>query len=486
MNENNNNRERSSKMKRDSSGDFNQKSARMAKIEQGSSDYFLAGRSVGSLQNAFALAGDYLSAAAFLGSIAMYFSQGMDSLFYAVATLIGWTLLLILFSEKLRATAAYTFSDVINQSFNSARLRVLSAVTSILISLFYLLVQLMGAGALLSLLFDLNYTISLVCIGLLTGGLVLLGGMKATTLVQSIKALLLFVFAGTMAFLALKEFQFSPTHLFLRVASLSSFEALMPSSAISSGIEQISLIMGLVLGLLGLPHVLMRFFTVKDSRTALYSAAGTTLLIALFFILNLIIGFSAYVLLNGETLAGGNNMALLHLASLLGGSGFKWILAILVFITVLAVIAGLVMAASASLTRDIIPIIWPQKQESLLVARLSVVAIFLVGMILAYLFQGMNLAFLFGIAFAWVASAHFPVMFCRFYLPGFSEKGAFYGLLVGAIGSLLFIVSSNTVWVKILGLTSLHPYSSPTLFILPLSFIVILLFRERKVGKREA
>ena len=242
----------------------------MSKPMKNTAQYFLANRSIGSTQNALALAGDYLSAAAFLGSIAMYFSQGMDSLFYAVATLIGWTLLLVLFSDKLRRTEAFTFSDVINQNFNSQRLKVLSASTSVLISIFYLLVQLMGAGTLLSLLFEIDYTLSLLCIGLLTGILVLMGGMKATTMVQSIKALLLFCFAGIMVYLVLQEFNFSLTHLFLRVASLSSFDALMPSPAISSGIEQVSLILGLVLGLLGLPHILMRFFTVKDEKTALY------------------------------------------------------------------------------------------------------------------------------------------------------------------------------------------------------------------------
>ncbi|CAM5181155.1 cation acetate symporter [Oligella ureolytica] len=450
----------------------------MAQSNNNTAQYFLVGRSIGSTQNALALTGDYLSAAAFLGSIAMYFGQGMDSLFYAVATLIGWVLLLILFSDKLRQTEAFTFSDVINRGFNSQRLKLLSAFTSLLISVFYLLVQLMGAGTLLSLLFDINYTTSLLCVGVLTGVLVLFGGMKATTMVQSVKALLLFIFAAVMVFLVLRPFDFSAANLFERVATLSAFKALMPSPAISSGIEQISLILGLTFGLLGLPHILMRFFTVKDEKTALYSAVGATFLIALFFTLNLVIGFGAFVLLNGQVLEGGNNMALLHLAQLLGGSGFQWVLAILVFVTVLAVIAGLVMAASASITQDLIPSLLPKQRSNLFIARVSVVVIFLAGVGLAYLFEGVNLAFLFGIAFAWVASAHFPVMFCRFYFKGFNEKGAFYSLLVGSLGSLIFIVSSNTVWVNIFGLSELHPYRSPTLFVLPFSFLIIWLLRD--------
>ncbi|NLJ51235.1 MAG: cation acetate symporter [Alcaligenaceae bacterium] len=442
--------------------------------------YFLVGRSIGTTQNALALVGDYLSAAAFLGSIAMYFSQGMDSLFYAVATLVGWVLLLILFSDKLRQTEAFTFSDVINRGFDSQRLKVLSASTSLLICIFYLLVQLMGAGTLLSLLFNIDYLTSLLCIGGLTGLLVLFGGMKATTLVQSVKALLLFVFAAIMTLMVLQSFQFSIVDLFQRAASLTSFAALKPSPAISSGVEQVSLILGLIFGLLGLPHILMRFYTVKDEKTALYSAAGATFLIALFFIMNLFIGFGALVLLNGEVLDGGQNMALLHLAKLLGGSGFQWVLAILVFITVLAVIAGLVIAASASITHDLIPILMPRHRSKMLIARVSVVAVFFAGVALAYLFKGVNLAFLFGIAFAWVASAHFPVMFCRFYFKGFNEKGAFYSLLVGSLGSLIFIISSNTVWVNIFGFSELHPYRSPTLFILPFSFLIIYLLREKE------
>ena len=452
--------------------------------------YFLADRSIGVLQNSFALAGDYLSAAAFLGSIAMYFSQGMDSLFYAVATLLGWVLLLLFFSDKLRATDAFTFSDVINSSFNSRRLKILSGITSLLISIFYLLVQLVGASTLLSLLLGLTFIMALSVISLLTLLIVLIGGMKATTFIQSIKALLLFLFAFALAFLVLKQVNFSFEELFLRVAVMTSFDYLMPSRAISSGIEQISLILGLLLGLLGLPHILMRFFTVKDQSVALFSAAGTTLLIAIFFILNLLIGFGAVVLLEGQELAGGTNMTLLHLSSLLGGGIFQMILAILVLITVLAVISGIVMAASATVIHDLLPLLKIKQQLSetwqLIIARFAVLFIFILGAVLAYFFREMNLAFLFGLAFSWVASAHFPVMLGRFYLKGYSEKGAFYALFVGTLGVLLFLIFSNTVWVELFSFNSLYSYRSPTLFILPLTLIILWLFREREVGKREA
>ncbi|PWD87251.1 sodium:solute symporter family transporter [Ignatzschineria cameli] len=452
--------------------------------------YFLADRSIGVLQNSFALAGDYLSAAAFLGSIAMYFSQGMDSLFYAVATLLGWVLLLLFFSDKLRGTGAFTFSDVINRPFNSDRLKILSAITSLLISIFYLLVQLVGASALLSLLLNLTFITALSIISLLTLFIVLIGGMRATTFIQSIKALLLFLFAFTLAYLVLERVNFSFEELFLRAAAIASFDYLMPSKAISSGIEQVSLILGLLLGLLGLPHILMRFFTVKNQSVALFSAAGTTLLIALFFILNLLIGFGAVVLLEGQQLTGGANMTLLHLASLLGGTIFQTILALLVLITVLAVISGIVMAASATVTHDLLPLLKKDQKWNnawqLIIARFSVLIIFVLGATLAYFFREMNLAFLFGLAFSWVASAHFPVMLGRFYLKGYSEKGAFYALLVGTFGTLLFLILSDTVWVDIFAFNSLYPYRSPTLFILPLTLMTLWLLRTREVGKREA
>lgn len=445
--------------------------------------FFLANRSIGGAQNALALAGDYLSAAAFLGSIAMYFSQGIDSLFYAVATLVGWPLLLILFADKLRKSNAFTLSGVLNQKFTSTRLRLLSGSTSLMISLFYLLVQLVGAGTLVSLLFNVSYPMALGIVLLMSLLLVLSGGMRGTTLIQSIKAVLLFLFAGVMFYLVMAQFGFSFSLLWDRVGESSQLSGLMPSSHISGGVEQASLVLGLVLGLLGLPHVLMRFFTVKDESAALASAAGATALIALFFCLNLVIGFGAYLLFFGQSLEGGANMVLLYLATVLGGTTLQWGLSILVIVTILAVIAGLVMAASANISQDLVPILFPEKRESLWVAQLSIIILFVTGAGLAYLFRDFNLAFLFGIAFAWAASAHFPVLFCHFFMKGFNERAAFHSLLFGAVASTLFIVSSDTIWVKFLGFSSLHPYKSPTLFVLPLSFFIAWCLRTRTPKK---
>ncbi|MBP6116352.1 MAG: cation acetate symporter [Neisseriaceae bacterium] len=438
------------------------------------SAFYLADRSIGAWQNAWALAGDYLSAAAFLGAVALYYSAGLDSLYYAVATLLGWPLLLILFADRLRAGGAYTLTGVLQQRFGSVRLQALSALTSLFVSVFYLLVQLIGAGKLLSLLFGWGYGSALMAVCGLTFALVFLGGMKATTLVQSIKAVCLFACAFVLVGLVWRAFDFQLPRLWQAVAQQRP-AALLPSMALSDPIEQVSLVLGLVLGLLGLPHVLMRFFTVKNPQAAIRSAAYAGALIGLFFSLNVIVGFGALVLLDGQTLSGGGNMVLLHLANQLGGAGMQWALSVVVFLTILAVMAGLVMAASASLNQDILPLLFGHQVHRPLWAKGGIVLLLVLGGLLAWLFEDFNLAFLFGLAFAWAASAHFPVLWAQFFMPSFNERAAFYGLLCGAVVSTVLIVASPTVWVGVLGFeTALFPWSNPTLFALPCSFLVIV------------
>ncbi|MGO3858349.1 MAG: solute symporter family protein [Neisseriaceae bacterium] len=443
------------------------------------SDFYLAGRRVGAWQNAWALAGDYLSAAAFLGAIALYYSAGLDSLYYAVATLLGWPLLLILFADRLRATGAYTLTGVLQQRFGSVRLQALSAGTSLFVSVFYLLVQLIGAGKLLSLLFGWGYGSALVVMCGLTLLLVFFGGMRATTLVQSVKAMCLFACALVLVGLVWRAFDFQLPQLWRSVVEQRP-QALLPSLALSDPIEQASLVLGLVLGLLGLPHVLMRFFTVRNPQVAIRSAAYAGALIGLFFSLNVIVGFGALVLLDGQTLSGGGHMVLLHLAQMLGGATMQWLLSGVVLLTILAVLAGLVMAASASLNRDILPLLFGQQAQRPLWAKGGIVLLLSVGGVLAWLFEDFNLAFLFGLAFAWAASAHFPVLWAQFFMPRLNERAAFYGLLSGAVISTVLIVLSPTVWVGVLGFeAAIFPWSNPTLFALPCSFLVIVGLSQR-------
>ncbi|WP_434777544.1 solute symporter family protein [Neisseria sp. Ec49-e6-T10] len=443
--------------------------------------FFLANRQISSWQNAWALVGDYLSAAAFLGAIGLYFTSGFDSFYYAVATLIGWPLLLILFADKLRQSNAFTLSGVLTQRFNSTRLKTLSALTSICISTFYLLVQLVGAGKLLQLLFHLPYSISLSIVCLFTLCLVAIGGMKATTWIQIIKAICLFICAFILVILIWRHFNFSLGTLWQQAGQISQNQVFLPSSSLKNPIEQASLILGLILGLLGLPHVLMRFFTAKNPHAASLSAAYATLLITLFFGFNLIIGYGSYVIFHNTPLAGGSNMVLLHLSEYLGGSLFKWIISWMVLITILAVMSGLVLATSASLSKDILPrFIKINDQTEVRYTKISIIILLIISTFLAYQFESFNIAFLFSLAFAWAAGAHFPVLFLSFFYRHFTEKAAFYALLSGAICSFILIVLSQTVWVNILGFsTPLFPFVNPTLFTLPISLLLGLFLSKR-------
>lgn len=441
------------------------------------SQFFVAGRQVSVGQNAWALAGDYLSAAAFLGAAGLYFANGFDSFYYAVATLLGWPLLLILFSQKLRQTGAFTLSGVLEKRFVSKRLQLASAFTGLVICVFYLLVQLVGAGKLLQLLFGLSYVYSLALMCLCTFLLVAIGGMKATTWVQIIKAVCLFACASFLSFLVLKKFDFNLASLWQNVEGLSQGAAFLPSQALKHPVEHISLLLGLVLGLLGLPHVLMRFFTVPNTQTAAKSAAWASVLIFVFFCFNMIIGYGAYVLLHAHPLAEGNNMVLLYLAELLGGSVFKWIVSWVVWATILAVLSGLLITASAILSRDILPHVMKVPANSLVGAKVSVLMLMLFAATLAYVFADFNIVFLLGLAFAWAASAHFPVLFLCFFYKRFTESGAFISLVSGALVSLVLIILSPAVWVNVFGfVVAIFPFNSPTLFALPFSLTLGMLY----------
>lgn len=444
--------------------------------------FFVAGRQITAGQNTWALAGDYLSAAAFLGAAGLYFSSGFDSFYYAVATLLGWPLLLILFAQKLRQTGAFTLSGILAQRFHSQRLQYASAFTGLIVCLFYLLVQLVGAGKLLQLLFGFSYTFALAIMCVLTFLLVAIGGMKAATWVQIIKAVGLFLCALVLVVLVLKQFDFQLSFLWQQVAVLSHGQAFLPSNALKHPVEQISLLLGLVLGLLGLPHVLMRFFTVANGTMAIRSAAWAGVLIFVFFCFNLVIGFGGYVLLQGQVVTGSSNMIILYLAEFLGGSNLKWIVSWVVWATILAVLSGLLISASAILSRDILPCFFKTSASSLLSAKVSVLILMLLAATLAYIFADFNIVFLLGLVFAWAASAHFPVLFLSFFYQPLTEFGALISLLSGALLSLILIIFSPAVWVNILSFqTAIFPFNHPTLFALPVSLILgVLCSYERK------
>ena len=446
-------------------------------------DFYTAGGHLPAWQNGLALAGDYLSAAAFLGAAGMYLSQGYDSLAYAVGTLAGWPLLLLLLAEPLRRRGRYTVAGVLSQRFDHAGVRLVSIAGSLTVTLCYLVVQLVGAGKLIELLFGLPYLAAVCLVGALMMVYVALGGMLATTWVQISKASLLFVCALLLAGGVLARFGGSPAALFDAAEKLRGAAAFLPSQALADPVEMLSLGLGLSLGLLGLPHVLMRFFTVADARAARRSVGIATWLVAAFFALNIIIGYGAMTLVGPDArfrgadgkLLGGGNMAALHLARLLGGETASALVAAVAFATILAVVAGLALAGASAVSHDLYAV-WLKRGQAeprreLRVSRLATLALGLFGIVLSTLFQQLNIAVMMGLAFAIAASANFPLLLLALRWQGLTARGVVWGGAAGIASSLALIVCGPAVWVAALGHAKpLFPYANPALFSVPLAF----------------
>ena len=462
-----------------------------ARRNRSARDFYTAGGQLPGWMNGIALAGDYLSAAAFLGSAGMYLGLGYDSLVYAVGTLAGWPLLLLLMAEKLRRLGRYTVADVLAQRFAERRVRLMTTLSSLTVTLFYLIVQMVGAGKLLELLFGLPYLAAVTLVGLLMVCYVSLGGMLATTWVQMIKALLMMASGLVLAVGVLQRYAGSPALLFDAAANVAASAApahniFLPSHALSNPIDVLSLGLGLTLGLLGLPHVLMRFLTVPDARAARHSVGWATGLVGLFFTLNIVVGYGALALVSPNAqfhdaagkLLGGSNMAAIHLADLLGGATLQGLVAAVAFATILAVVAGLTMAGAGAISHDLYAN-WRRNRgrpaddrRELAVSRWATLGLGLAAVLLSTWFQNQNVAFLLGLAFALSASSQFPVLILALHWRGLSARGAWWGGMTGILASLLLIGTGPAVWVGVLGFSKpLFPYANPALFSVPLAFL---------------
>jgi cation/acetate symporter len=458
---------------------------RAARLSRTPQQFFRAGMQVGGWQNGLALAGDYLSAAAFLGAAGLVLAQGYDSLVYAVATLAGWPLLLLLLAEKLREQGHYTVADVLARRFPQRSLRLMSALNTVLITLFYLIVQMVGAGKLIELMFGLPYSAAVVLVGVLMTVYVGLGGMLATTWVQMLKATLMLLAAILLAAGVLAHTGWSLHELLRQTVARhpSGAAVLLPSRALGGPLEVLSLALGLVLGLLGLPHVLMRFFTVPDARAARVSVCWATGIIALFFTLNIVIGAGGIALVAGRPafldaagkLVGGGNMVALHLARVVGGEGLMAAVAAVAFATMLAVVAGLTLAGASAIGHDVYGVLWRRERaeggRELLVTRLAALGLGLAAIALSTLFQQQNIAFMMGLAFALAASANFPVLLLCLFWPGLTARGALACGIAGMGASALAILTGPTVWVGVLGHPHpVFPLANPALFSVAFAF----------------
>jgi cation/acetate symporter len=471
-------------------------------------DFYTAGGGITGFQNGLAIAGDYMSAASFLGISAAVMASGFDGLIFSIGFLVGWPVVTFLLAERLRNLGKFTFADVASFRFSQTPVRVFAASGTLVVVAFYLIAQMVGAGQLIKLLFGLEYWIAVVIVGGLMMVYVLFGGMTATTWVQIIKAIMLLGGATFMALMVLWQFGFSPEAMFAKAVEIKTgiaagagkspeeaakqgFSIMGPGGFVKDPISAISFGMALMFGTAGLPHILMRFFTVPNAKEARKSVGWATTWIAYFYILTFIIGFGAisFVLTNPDfldskgVLLGGNNMAAIHLANAVGGNVFLGFISAVAFATILAVVAGLTLSGASAVSHDLYAtVIKKGKADSkaeLRVSRITTAALGVVAVVLGIAFEKQNIAFMVSLAFAIAASANFPVLLMSVLWKGCTTRGAVIGGFLGLISSVVLTVVSPAVWEATLGNpkgSALFPYASPALFSMTIGFVGIWLF----------
>jgi cation/acetate symporter len=443
------------------------------------SEFYAAGRSISPLQNGLALAGDYMSAASFLGIAGLVALRGYDGMIYATGWLVGWPALMFLIAEPLRNLGKYTFADVVAFRLRQVPVRIASAVGGILTLVFYVLAQMVGAGNLISLMFGMSYEWAVVGVGAVMLAYVLFGGMIATTWVQIIKAILLLFGVSLLTLLVLSRFGFSPGALYAAVAAQYGQAALEPGGLVSDPVDAVSLGLALMLGLLGLPHILMRFYTVRDAKSARASVLYATGFIGYFYLIIPIVGFGAAALVGRDAIRAidsGGNMAAPLVAELVGGTPFLGFIAAVAFATILAVVAGLTLAGASALSHDIFTHAVRRgratEHEQVRVARIATVVFGLVAVLLGIVFKGQNVAFMVGLAFAVAASANFPPLLLSITWRRFNTSGAVASIVVGAFLSVVLILLSPTVLVDLMGRAeAIFPLRNPAIVSMPASFL---------------
>lgn len=462
-----------------------------AKRTRSTSDYYAAGGGITGLQNGLAIAGDYMSAASFLGISGLVFLSGYDGLIYSIGFLIGWPLILFLIAERLRNLGRYTFADVASYRLEQLPIRTLSAFGALAVVILYLIAQMVGAGKLIQILFGLPYELAVVIVGVLMMLYVTFGGMIATTWVQIIKAVLLLSGATFIALMVLNHVDFDLEQLFRQaIAVHEKGEAIMgPGGLVSDPVSAISLGVALIFGTAGLPHILMRFFTVADAKQARRSVFFATGFIGYFYMLTFIIGFGAIVLISTNPdflnadggLIGGNNMAAIHLSQAVGGDIFLGFISAVAFATILAVVSGLTLAGASAISHDLYASVIKKGQASsdreISVSRIATIVLGMVAIVLGILFERQNVAFMVGLAFAIAASANFPILILSMYWHRLTTRGALVGGFAGLATAIVLVILGPIVWVDILGhAQAVFPYKYPALFSVLTAFVLIWLF----------
>ncbi len=497
-------------------------------------DFYTGGGGITGFQNGLAIAGDYMSAASFLGISAAVMANGYDGLIYSIGFLVGWPVITFLMAERLRNLGQFTFADVAAYRYEQKPVRTFAAISTLVVVAFYLIAQMVGAGQLIKLLFGMEYWHAVVIVGALMLIYVLFGGMSATTWVQIIKACLLLAGASFMGFMVLAKFGFSPGAMFVKAVEIKSqlaangliaealkanptadkaalatqvaaaagtkgFAIMGPGGFVKDPISAISFGMALMFGTAGLPHIMMRFFTVPNAKEARKSVFWATTWIGYFYILTFIIGFGAitFVLTDPQfldakgALKGGGNMAAIHLANAVGGNVFLGFISAVAFATILAVVAGLTLSGASAVSHDLYAsVIKKGKADSateLKVSKITTIVLGIVAVVLGIAFEKQNIAFMVSLAFAIAASANFPVLFMSVLWKDCTTRGATIGGYIGLITAVVLTVLSKAVWVDVFHNTKeIFPYTSPALFSMVLAFVAIWFFSITDKSARAA
>ncbi len=466
-----------------------------SKRTKSATDFYTAGGGITGFQNGLAIAGDYMSAASFLGISGLVYLKGFDGLIYSIGFLVGWPIILFLIAEPLRNLGKFTFADVASYRLRQKPIRTLAATGSIATVALYLIAQMVGSGKLIELLFGLDYEVAVVLVGALMILYVTFGGMLATTWVQIIKAFLLLSGATFMAVMVLNFVDYDLSTLFTKAIEVHpKGEAIMqPGGLISDPYSAISLAVALMFGTAGLPHILMRFFTVGDAKEARKSVFYATGFIGYFYILTFVIGFGAILLVfnnphyldvakqaltGGSPIIGGNNMAAIHLADAVGGSMFLGFISAVAFATILAVVSGLTLAGASAISHDLYANVFGKdvtESKEMRVSKMATIVLGVVAILLGIAFEEQNIAFMVGLAFAIAASANFPVLFLSIKWSRLTTRGAAIGGSLGLATAVLLVITGPIVWVDILGFKeALFPSKYPALISVSVAFISII------------
>ncbi len=455
-------------------------------------DFYAAGGGITGFQNGLAIAGDYMSAASFLGIAGLVYTSGFDGLIYSIGFLVGWPLIMFLLAERLRNLGRYTFADAVSFRLRAGPVRSLSACGTLVVVVFYLIAQMVGAGKLIEVLFGLDYAVAVVVVGVLMIVYVSFGGMLATTWVQLIKAVLLLSGATVMAMAVLNLVGFSLEALVAQAVARhpGGGAILAPGPLVADPVSAVSLGLALMFGTAGLPHILMRFFTVPDAVEARRSVLYATGFVAYFYVLIFIIGLGAIIVLTGAPawtdaatgiLRGGVNMAAIHLAQAVGGDIFLGFISAVAFATILAVVSGLTLSGASALSHDLYASVLRHgrvnPREELRVSRIATIVLGLLAIVLGIQFESQNVAYMVGLAFAIAASVNFPILFLSMYWRGLTTRGAAVGGFLGLATAVGLMVLGPTVWVDVLGnATPVFGYKHPALFSMTVAFVSIWLF----------